>query len=64
MATQLKKAIERDADNKPIGWRVTLMSQGQGNIGSNTEYNFMMELMSNDNKALPDYLSTVPIALI
>lgn len=56
VATQLKKAIERDADNKPTGWRVTLMSQGQGNIGSNTEYNFMMELMSNDNKALPQLL--------
>jgi len=53
VATQIKKAIEYDANNKRTGWIVTLMSQGQGDIGSNTEYNFMMELMSGRNKLLP-----------
>ncbi len=45
MATQVKKAIERDADGKPTGWHVQLMSLGQGNIGSNLEYRFFQELL-------------------
>jgi len=53
LATQLKKAIEFDADGKSTGWRVVLMSEGQGNIGINEEYNFMQELFSGHNKKLP-----------
>ena len=34
MATQIKKAIEVDAEGKSTGWRVQLMSLGQGNISS------------------------------
>ena len=45
MATQIKKAIERDADGRPTGWRVQLMSLGQGNISSNLEYRFFQELL-------------------
>jgi hypothetical protein len=56
VASQIKKAIERDADGKRTGWSVQLMSIGQGNIGSNAEYNFMMELMSGNNKLLPKLL--------
>jgi len=32
------------------------MSLKQGNIGSNAEYNFMMELMGGNNKHLPKLL--------
>jgi hypothetical protein len=56
VASQVKSAIEVDGDGKRTGWVVTLMSQGQGNIGSNTEYNFMMELMSGTNRSLPRLL--------
>lgn len=56
VASQLKGAIEVDGNGKRTGWVVTLMSQGQGNIGSNTEYNFMMELMSGNNRNLPRLL--------
>lgn len=53
VASQMKKAIERDVDGKSTGWSVILMSLAQGNIGSNAEYNFMVELMSGGNKKLP-----------
>ncbi len=56
VASQIKKAIEIDANGKRTGWSVQLMSVGQGNIGSNAEYNFMMELMSGNNKKLPRLL--------
>lgn len=56
VASQIKKAIERDMNGKRTGWSVQLMSIGQGNIGSNAEYNFMMELMSGVNKQLPKLL--------
>lgn len=52
-ATQLKNALEKDADGKPTGWKVLLMSVGQGNIGQHQEYNFMQELFSGANKKLP-----------
>ena len=45
MATQIKKAIEVDAEGKSTGWRVQLMSLGQGNISSNLEYRFFMDLL-------------------
>lgn len=55
LATQLKNAIEfSDSEKrKRTGWRVVLMSEGQGNIGINEEYNFMLELLSGKNKVLP-----------
>ena len=45
MATQIKKAIETDAEGRRTGWTVQLMSLGQGNIGSNLEYRFFQELL-------------------
>ena len=55
VATKLKKAIEKQ-DNKPTGWKVLLMSEGQGNIGQYEEYIFMMELLSGHNSKLPNVL--------
>ncbi len=63
VASQIKKSIEFDADGHRTGWSVQLMSVGQANIGSNAEYNFMMELMSGKNAVLPKLLidrSTCP----
>lgn len=63
VASQIKRAIEIDGDGKRTGWTVQLMSIGQANIGSNAEYNFMMELMSGKNQILPQLLidrSTCP----
>lgn len=48
MATKIKQAIERDADGHPTGWRVILMSRGQGDIYSDVEYRFMMALLSGN----------------
>lgn len=58
LATQLKNAIEYyDTEKKKrTGWRVVLMSEGQGNIGINEEYNFMQELFSGKNYRLPKVL--------
>jgi hypothetical protein len=53
LATQLKKALEYDADGNKTGWKVVLMSEGQGNIFQNEEYNFMMEALAENNKRLP-----------
>ena len=53
LASQLKKAIEKDADGHRTGWKVILQSIGQGTIHSNTEYNFMIELLSEINLLLP-----------
>lgn len=64
-ATQLKKAIEEDSEGKRTGWKVILMSVGQGNIGVNEEYNFMQELLSGNNHKLPkvliDYYACKPV---
>lgn len=51
-AGKLKEAIET-VDGKRTGWKVILMSEGQGNIESNHEYIFMIELMSGTNTKLP-----------
>ena len=51
MATQIKKAIETDGEGRPTGWRVQLMSLGQGNISSNLEYRFFMDLLSGNLEA-------------
>lgn len=48
MASQIKNCIERDGDDRATGWRVQLMSLGQGNIGSNLEYRFMQDLMAGN----------------
>ena len=48
MATQIKKNIEYYADGTRTGWQVQLMSIGQGNIGSNLEYRFFMDLLSGN----------------
>lgn len=48
MATQIKKNIETDANGNKTGWQVQLMSLGQGNIGSNLEYRFFMDLLSGN----------------
>lgn len=48
MATQIKKNIETDADGNRTGWQVQLMSLGQGNIHSNLEYRFFMDLLSGN----------------
>jgi len=63
VANQIKRAIEFDGNGIRTGWSVQLMSIGQANIGSNAEYNFMMELMSGKNPLLPKLLidrSTCP----
>jgi len=54
MATKLKKAIEKNGNGKPTGWKVVLMSIGQGNIESWVEYDFMIELLDGKNPKLPD----------
>lgn len=48
MASLIKKNIESYADGTRTGWQVQLMSIGQGNIGSNTEYRFMTDLLSGN----------------
>lgn len=48
MATQIKKNIETDAEGRRTGWQVQLMSLGQGNIPSNLEYRFFMDLLSGN----------------
>lgn len=52
-AGQIKDLIEKDADGHRTGWTVVLMSRGQGNIHQDAEYNFMLDLMGEKNKALP-----------
>ncbi len=56
LASQLKKAIEHDADGKRTGWKVILMSEGQGNIPQPEEYPFMQELLSGNNRKMPQLL--------
>ncbi len=53
LAGKLKKALEKDNNGKKTGWKVILRSIGQGNIHSNTEYNFMIDLLSEVNPLLP-----------
>ena len=59
LASQLKKEIEFDTiEGKEVktGWKVILMSEGQGNIGINEEWVFMNELLNGYNKRLPKVL--------
>ncbi len=53
LAVQIKEAIERDGSGRTTGWRVQLMSLGQGNIPMSDEYVFMQELMTGHNPRLP-----------
>lgn len=46
MMQRIKAAIETRADGTHSGWRVQLMSLGQGDIFSNTEYQFFSALFS------------------
>lgn len=52
-AGKIKAAIEKDANGNRTGWSVVLMSRGQATIYQDAEYNFMLELMGERNKALP-----------
>lgn len=52
-AGKIKEAIERDGEGRCTGWSVVLMSRRQANIRQHAEYDFMHELMSGNNKALP-----------
>lgn len=65
LAGQLKNALEVDVEGKKTGWKVMLMSEGQGNIYQNEEYNFMMELFQEHNPKLPkvmiDYFHCKPL---
>ena len=45
---RVKAAIEVDADGRRTGWRVQLMSLGQGTIYSNVEYKFFSSLFARD----------------
>lgn len=56
LATKLKNAIEKQPGTigmKPTGWKVNLMSIGQGNISHTEEYDLMNEMLGGKNKALP-----------
>ena len=55
-ASALKKAIEFDKGRNKTGWKVELMSVGQGNIEQATEYDFMIQLMGGNNPRLPKLL--------
>ncbi len=46
MMQRIKAAIETHADGTHTGWRVQLMSMGQGDIYSNTEYQFFSALFA------------------
>jgi len=59
LASQFKKAVEfEDINGQDVrtGWKVILMSEGQGNIGLNEEYNFMQQLLGGNNRSLPKIL--------
>jgi len=55
-ASALQKAIEFDKGGNRTGWKVELMSVGQGNIEQATEYDFMIQLMGGSNPRLPRLL--------
>lgn len=52
-ASKIKEAIEKDSAGIRTGWRVNLKSIGQPNIPMETEYEFMLTLLKEDNPALP-----------
>lgn len=52
-AGKIKDAIEKDENGKRTGWVVTLKSRKQSNIGQAEEYDFMQEIMKENNPLLP-----------
>jgi hypothetical protein len=60
LATKLKNAIEKRTDNnghvKSTGWKVNLMSVGQGNITHTDEYDLMNDMLTEKNPGLPKLL--------
>ena len=55
-ASQIKWAIEHDAEGRRTGWVVTLNSRRQSTIAQQDEYNFMQQLMGQKVKGLPRLL--------
>ncbi len=53
LSIQIKQAIECDEQGARTGWRVNLMSLGQGIIPMSEEYIFMRELFYGNNPHLP-----------
>lgn len=57
LAFKFKHAIENrqnpDGSYRKSGWKVNLMSRGQGDIPHQDEYNLMIEMLEEENKALP-----------
>lgn len=52
-AGKLKECIELDSRGRRTGWEVNLMSRGQGNLLHKDEYEFMIELLGEENPNLP-----------
>ena len=55
-ASQVRHAIEYDKQERPTGWRVNLMSVGQGNIFMDEEYELANLMMGEKNSRLPKLL--------
>ena len=55
-ASQVKHAIEYDKIGRPTGWRLNLMSVGQGNIAMGDEYDLANQMMGEKNPRLPKLL--------
>lgn len=55
-AGKMKEAIERDANGRPTGWSVELMSRKQSNLRQHSEYYFMQDLMRGQTRGLPQLL--------
>ena len=55
-ASEIKAAIEKDADGHRTGWVVNLMSRKQGVIRQNAEYNFMTQFLGATCPALPSLM--------
>ncbi|MFZ4463082.1 MAG: hypothetical protein ACOYN5_04505 [Bacteroidales bacterium] len=59
LASKLKQSIEKQEIGgrlKPTGWKVNLMSLGQGNITHTEEFDFMNDLMRGNLPGLPNLL--------
>lgn len=53
LASKVKYHIEHDEQGHKTGWFVKLMNENQGNLSQADEYEYMMELLSNQNEKLP-----------
>jgi len=60
IATKVKNSIEKYTDSegntKPTGWKVVIMTIGQGNIGHEQEYDLAGTIMGETNRDLPRLL--------